>query len=157
MQKSIWTPLQLITRIAFPVRITMDGQAKLASDGYPSLTNNMGEYFGLLLGKNNRTLKGEVLTKTEEFGKVSRDNTRLYFGENTLENLKQGYLDYTIEQAFESSVGKKNYLQSVIEEIKLLNLGTLTNQVADNLLKGVNESTLARRLWNVDLNNIRLK
>tara|TARA_R100001015_G_C4634266_1_gene200483 strand:+ start:453 stop:5639 length:5187 start_codon:yes stop_codon:yes gene_type:complete len=157
VQKSIWTPLQLITRIAFPVRITMDGQAKLASDGYPSLTNNMGEYFGLLLGKNNRTLKGEVLTKTEEFGKVSRDNTRLYFGENTLENLKQGYLDYTIEQAFESSVGKKNYLQSVIEEIKLLNLGTLTNQVADNLLKGVNESTLARRLWNGDLNNIRLQ
>ena len=29
-KKCIWTPLQLITRIAFPVRITADGQAKLA-------------------------------------------------------------------------------------------------------------------------------
>ena len=113
----------------------MDGQAKLASDGYPSLTKHMGEYFGLLLGKNNRTLQGEVLTKTEEFGKVSRDNTRLYFGENVLENLKQGYIDYKITEAFETPQGKRNYLQSVIEEIKLLNLGTLTNEVANNILR----------------------
>jgi hypothetical protein len=157
IQKGIWTPLQLITRIAFPVRITMDGQAKLASDGYPSLTKHMGEYFGLLLGKNNRTLKGEVLTKTEAFGKVSRDNTRLYFGENVLENLKQGYIDYKITEAFETPQGKRNYLQSVIEEIKLLNLGNLTNEVANNILKGVDESVLAKRLWNGDLNNTRLQ
>lgn len=58
--KSIWTPLQLVTRLAFPIRITADGQAKLASDGYPSLGNNPGEWFGLLLGKNNKTLKGEL-------------------------------------------------------------------------------------------------
>jgi len=82
LQKGIWTPLQLITRIAFPVRITSDGQAKLAADGYPSLFKHPIEYFGLLLGKNNRTLLGEIVEETDAFGRVSRDNTRLFFGDN---------------------------------------------------------------------------
>ncbi len=156
VQKGIWTPLQLITRIAFPVRITGDGQAKLAADGYPSLFKHPMEYFGLLLGKNNKTLSGEVVTKTEAFGRVSRDNTRLYFGDNVIENLKKGYDKYAIDDAFTNPKLKKQYLTAVLEEIKLLNLGKLTNIVADNLLKNVSESTLAKRLFRGDLDNLRL-
>jgi len=157
VQKGIWTPLQLITRIAFPVRITADGQAKLAADGYPSLFKHPMEYFGLLLGKNNKTLAGEVVTKTEAFGKVSRDNTRLFFGDTVIENLKKGYVDFNITDAFENAKLKKEYLTSVIEEIKLLNLGELTNIVADNIINNIDETTLAKRLFRGDLDNLRLE
>ena len=156
VQKGIWTPLQLITRIAFPVRITSDGQAKLAADGYPSLANNLGEYFGLLLGKNNKTLAGEVVTKTEEFGRVSRDNTRLYFGDNVIENLKKGYVDYTIEDAFRNPKLKKQYITAVMEEIKLLSVGKMTQEIADSLLKNVDEVAFTKRMFRGDLDNIRL-
>ncbi len=156
LQKGIWTPLQLITRIAFPVRITSDGQAKLAADGYPSLFKHPIEYFGLLLGKNNRTLLGEIVEETDAFGRVSRDNTRLFFGDNVIENLKKGYVDYTIDDAFQNPKLKKQYLTAVLEEIKLLNLGKLTNIVANNLINNVSESTLAKRLFRGDLDNVRL-
>lgn len=156
VQKGIWTPLQLVTRLAFPVRITSDGQAKLAADGYPSLANHISEYFGLLLGKNNKTLAGEVVTKTDAFGKVSRDNTRLFLGDTTIENLKKGHIDYKITDAFQNNKLKKEYLTSVMEEIKLLNVGELTNIVADNLLKNIDEATLAKRLFRGDLDNLRL-
>ena len=156
VQKGIWTPLQLITRLAFPVRITSDGQAKLAADGYPALFKHPIEYFGLLLGKNNKTLAGEVVTKSEAFGRVSRDNTRLYFGDNVIENLKKGYEKYNIDDAFQNPKLKKQYLTAVLEEIKLLNLGKLTNIVADNLINNVSESTLAKRLFRGDLDNLRL-
>jgi len=156
VQKGIWTPLQLVTRIAFPVRITSDGQAKLAADGYPSLFKHPIEYFGLLLGKNNRTLAGEVVTETEGFSKVSRDNTRIFIGDTVLENLKKGYVDFNITDAFQNSKLKKEYLTAVAEEIKLLNLGELTNIVADNILKNVDEASLAKRMFRGDLDELRL-
>jgi hypothetical protein len=156
VQKGIWTPLQLITRIAFPVRITSDGQAKLAADGYPSLFKHPMEYFGLLLGKNNKTLAGEVITKTEAFHRVSRDNTRLYFGDNVIENLKKGYDKYNITDALQNPKLKKQYLTAVLEEIKLLNLGKLTNIVADNIINNIDEASLAKRLFRGDLDELRL-
>ncbi len=115
------------------------------------------EYFGLLLGKNNKTLAGEVVTKTEAFGKVSRDNTRLFFGDTVIENLKKGYVDFNITDAFENAKLKKEYLTSVIEEIKLLNLGKLTNIVADNIINNIDEGTLAKRMFRGDLDNLRLE
>lgn len=157
VQKGIWVPLQLVTRIAFPVRITGDGQAKLSADGWASLFKHPIEYFGLLLGKNKKTIQGELLTKSDEFAKVSRDNTRIFTGDTTIQRLKESDAVFSIEEAMLNPKSKKEYLTAVLEEVKHLQDDVLTNQIAKDILNNVDSSVISKRLWGGDLDSIRLQ
>jgi len=154
-QKSIWTPLQLVTRLAFPVRITADGQAKLASDGYPSLGNNPGEWFGLLLGKNNKTLKGELAKNSEEMLKLTRDQTRSLLGESNLKNLRDDWIVYDLQTAFTDPKRKKMYIRARLEEISLLKGEQEYLPVAKAILDGESPQVFAKRMFGGDLDDIR--
>tara|TARA_R110002050_G_scaffold56508_1_gene126917 strand:- start:4752 stop:9956 length:5205 start_codon:yes stop_codon:yes gene_type:complete len=157
VQKGIWVPLQLVTRIAFPVRITMDGQAKLAADGWSGVGKHPLEYFGILLGKNKKTIQGELITKTDEFAKVSRDNTRIFTGDTTIQRLKESDVIFSIDEAMLSARGKQQYLTSVLEEIKHLHDDVLTSKIAQDILNNIDSSVIAKRLFGGDLDSIRLK
>ena len=157
-QKAAWTPLQLVTRLAFPVRISLEGQARLGADGYPSLINHAVEYFGILLAKNKKNIFKDTIKGTEEFGKITRDLTRNNMGNKAISQLRDDWVDFN----FPGLVGdindpklKKEYIETLSNEIRILANSPESRFAALDILAGNPSESLAKKMFGGELDWIR--
>jgi hypothetical protein len=173
IQNQIWKPFQLMT-IGYAVRNSIDAQIRMSFGGSSGFLNHPGEYISLMIGETKatsrlnklakkaglntmeRSLLGEALTKNgaTELDALRRDHADLLEMSMRQQGLGAavggGHLQRTNQWvAVTKQSNESNYINGMVNQIRLAHGDPLTSLVARGRALGQSEDEILQTLLTV--------
>ena len=162
-----WSTANLPFRLAYPLRLVLEGQPRMAAYGLDSVVNNPKSYFEYLtildedvLGnkfvrdawsKNNRELQ-------QGLDKAVNNAAGKHFGPKAIKGyVKENFSEFTLGDGELENIDK---VRRFAEGIRIQLAGIWREDIAQNIaeytVNGKSLDDLAKRMWNGDLKDVRL-
>ena len=162
-----WSTANLPFRLAYPLRLVLEGQPRMAAYGLDSVVNNPKSYFEYLtildedvLGnkfvqnawsKNNRELQ-------QQLDKAVGNAAGKHFGPKAIKGyIKENFSEFTLGDGELDNLDKvKRFAEGIRIQLAGIWRDDIAQNIADYTVNGKSLDELAQRMWNGDLKDIRL-
>ena len=162
-----WSTANLPFRLAYPLRLVLEGQPRMAAFGLDSVVNNPKSYFEYLtildedvLGnkfvqnawsKNNRQLQ-------QQLDKAVGNAAGKHFGPKAIRGfVKENFSEFTLGDGELDNLDKvKRFAEGIRIQLAGIWREDIAQNIADYTVNAKSLDELAERMWNGDLKDVRL-
>jgi hypothetical protein len=162
-----WSTANLPFRLAYPLRLVLEGQPRMAAYGLDSVVNNPKSYFEYLtildedvLGnkfvqnawsKNNRELQ-------QQLDKAVGNAAGKHFGPKAIKGfVKENFSEFTLGDGELDNLDKvKRFAEGIRIQLAGIWREDIAQNIADYTVNAKSLDELAERMWNGDLKDVRL-
>jgi|DEB0MinimDraft_10_1074344.scaffolds.fasta_scaffold03606_3 hypothetical protein len=162
-----WSTANLPFRFAYPLRLVLEGQPRMAAFGLDSVVNNPKSYFEYLtildedvLGnkfvqnawsKNNRQLQ-------QQLDKAVGNAAGKHFGPAAIRGfVKENFSEFTLGNGELDNLDKvKRFAEGIRIQLAGIWREDIAQNIADYTVNAKSLDELAERMWNGDLKDVRL-
>lgn len=162
-----WSTFNLPFRLAYPLRLVLEGQPRMAAFGLDSVVNNPKSYWEYLtildedvLGnkfvqnawsKNNRQLQ-------QQLDKAVGNAAGKHFGPKAIRGfVKENFSEFTLGDGELDNLDKvKRFAEGIRIQLAGIWREDIAQNIADYTVNAKSLDELAERMWNGDLKDVRL-